>query len=194
VARSPWCIMSGRDAAHGVLLGIRVVVFNVNDARRLYSLGFYGKPLGVAKPRGVDFDAPLELGLVEAVYLAEKGYLLVEDLDGRLVPIGELRDYARRMVERFDSIYSVYRDLRERGLIVRSGLKFGADFAVYERGPGFEHAPYLVHVVEGGSVVEPLEIVRAGRLSHSVRKYFVLALVESPGAAIKYVAFEWTRL
>ncbi len=186
--------MTGQMPARGVLAGIRVIVFDVEDARRIYAMGYYGKPLGVPKPRGSDFDTPLELGLVEAVYLAEKGYLVVEDVDGKELSLEELLNYARNLVDRFDVVYAVYRDLRERGLVVRSGLKFGAEFAVYEKGPGLEHAPYLVHVIPGGSLVEPLEIVRAGRLSHSVRKYFVVALVESPSAAVRYIAFEWTRL
>jgi len=181
-------------SARGVLAGIRVIVFNPEEARRIYALGFYGKPLGIAKPRGADFDAPLELGLIEAIYLVEKGVLVVEDVEGATLSLNELKERARELMDRFDLLYAVYRDLRERGLVVRSGLKFGADFAVYEKGPGLEHAPYLVHVASGGERIEPLEIVRAGRLSHSVRKYFVLAVVEAPKAGAKYVAFEWTRL
>ncbi len=179
---------------HGTLIGIRVVVFDHEEARRLYALGFYGKPLGVPKPRGADFDAPLELGLVEAVYLAEKGLLEVEDMDGRKLGVDELKRYAASVLEDFDLVYTVYRDLRDRGYVVRSGLKFGAAFAVYEKGPGLEHAPYLVHVVPYSERIEPLEIVRAGRLSHSVRKYFVIALVEAPGSEVKYMAFEWSKL
>jgi len=181
------------NPAKGVVTGIRVVVFDRECARRLYARGFYGKPLGIPKPRGAEFDAPLELGLVEAVYLAEKGLLAVEDPEGRSLSPDELAEHARRIIADFDTVYTVYRDLRERGLVVRSGLKYGAAFAVYERGPGLEHAPYLVHVAKHDRMVEPLEIVRAGRLSHSVRKYFVVAVVESPGSPVKYLTFEWSK-
>ncbi|MEM3905374.1 MAG: tRNA-intron lyase, partial [Nitrososphaerota archaeon] len=27
-----------------------IVIFNKEDARRLYALGYYGKPLGISKP------------------------------------------------------------------------------------------------------------------------------------------------
>jgi len=186
--------ISAEQQFHGTLIGIRVIVFDHDEARRLYALGFYGKPLGVAKPRGSDFDAPLELGLVEAVYLAEKGLLVVEDIWGRKLGVDDIKRYAASVLEGFDLVYTVYRDLRDKGYVVRSGLKFGAAFAVYEKGPGLEHAPYLVHVVPYNERIEPLEIVRAGRLSHSVRKYFVIALVESPGSEVKYMAFEWSKL
>ena len=177
----------------GVLLGIRVIVFDHEQARRLYASGFYGKPLGIPKPRGATFNAPLELGLMEAVYLAEKGVLRVVDgASGRELGVDELRDYARRVIARFELLYRVYRDLRERGYVVRSGLKYGADFAVYERGPGLEHAPYLVHVEPSAESIDPLEVVRAGRLSHSVRKDFILAVVASGGDVV-YLLFSWSK-
>jgi len=178
--------------AHGVLLGLRVIVFNREEARRVYGLGFYGKPLGVAKPRGADFDAPLELGLMEAVYLAEQGLLCVEKPGGHRLHVEELREYARRSIERFDELYTVYRDLRDHGYVVRSGLKYGVDFAVYERGPGLEHAPFLVHVLRRSDSVDPLYIVRASRLSHSVRKEFIIAAVGA-GGSVSYLVFEWSK-
>ncbi|KSW11782.1 ribonuclease BN [Pyrodictium occultum] len=178
---------------HGVLLGLRVVVFDPREARELYRLGFYGKPLGIPKPGGAEFDAPLELGLVEAVYLAEKGVLEVRDEEGRPVGPGELAARARSAIPRFGLVYKVYRELRDKGYIARSGLKYGADFAVYEKGPGIDHAPYLVHVVEAGGEIDPLEIVRAGRLSHSVRKAFILAVAGPGETPVRYLMFKWSK-
>ena len=40
-------------------------------------MGYYGKPLGVPKPKGPDFEAPLVLDLIEARYLVENGLLEV---------------------------------------------------------------------------------------------------------------------
>ena len=167
-------------------------MFDTEQARQLYVRGFYGKPLGVPKPRGGKFDAPLELGLMEAVYLGERGILCVrEPWSGRILEADELVEYARSVIERFDLLYRVYSDLRSKGYVVRSGLKYGADFAVYEKGPGLEHAPYLVHVHRGGASIDPLDVVRAGRLSHSVRKDFILAVVR--GSDISYLLFGWSK-
>jgi tRNA-intron endonuclease len=49
----------------------RLVVWSIDDSRRLFNTDFYGKPLGNPKPKE-DFDEPLILDLVEGVYLAEK--------------------------------------------------------------------------------------------------------------------------
>lgn len=178
---------------HGVLLGLRVIVFDQEEARELYRLGFYGKPLGIPKPRDAEFTAPLELGLVEAVYLAEKGLLSVVDENGANIPLDELAARARELIPRFDLIYKVYKELRDRGYIARSGLKYGADFAVYEKGPGIDHAPYLIHVIEADEEIDPLEIVRAGRLSHSVRKAFILAITGPGNAPTRYLMFKWSK-
>ncbi|MHA1397284.1 MAG: tRNA-intron endonuclease family protein, partial [Candidatus Heimdallarchaeaceae archaeon] len=58
---------------------------------------------------------------------------------------------------------------------VRPGLKFGVDFAVYTKGPGLEHSPYMIQIIEKEGKINPIELVRAGRLATTVRKNFVLA-------------------
>ena len=57
----------------------RVVVWNPADGRRLYSEAFYGKPVGIRKPKSSDFDRPLELGLLEAYYLLSKNRIQIID-------------------------------------------------------------------------------------------------------------------
>jgi len=179
-------------SAEGRLVGGHVLVWRVDEARCLYASGFYGHPLGVEKPRGADFDAPLLLTLLEALYLARRGALRVLGEDGPVDP-GRLEEEARRIYgEYFDVLYSVYSDLRDRGLVVRSGLVYGAEFTVYRYGPGIDHAPYVVHVYPRDHVIEPTEIIRAGRLSHSVKKTFIMATQGKGGAPI-YLMLKWFR-
>ncbi len=177
---------------HGVLLGIRVVIFNVDEARSLFKNGFYGKPFGIKKPRDAEFDAPLELSLLEAVYLMENNALSVVGSNGASISLEDLRKIASENIPRFEMLYKVYRDLRSTGLVVRSGLKFGSDFAVYRYGPGIDHAPYLIHVYGENSALDPVEIVRAGRLSHSVRKTFTVAAVGG-NPKPRYIMFKWFK-
>ena len=181
--------MSG--PAKGVLLGDRVLVWDREDARRLFSEGFFGKPLGVPKPKGPDFDEPLVLDLLEARYLVERGRLELVDSRGRRVGPVELKRRCSASDERFEEKYRVYRDLRDSGYVVSAGIKFGSDFAVYERGPGIDHAPFLVHVLRPDSPVTANYIILAGRLATSVRKKFVLAVVGRK--RIRYLGFEWWR-
>ena len=173
----------------GEVLDDKVVVWDLEEARALYGMGFYGKPLGIPKPKPEEFSAPLVLDLMEAYYLVHKGLLRLK-LKGRRFGARRLKKLCEERYFRFGIKYRVYSDLRDRGLVVTPGIKFGCDFAVYERGPGLEHAPYLVTVVGPEDWVTATWIVLTGRLATTVRKRFILAVV---GDEINYISFEWWR-
>ncbi len=174
----------------GVLAGDSVIIVDVDSARRLYACGFYGQPVGVEKPRGAEFDAPLRLSPVEAAYLAEKGVLELVDSRGEPAGVEAVRSLLSSS-ERFEKLYIVYRFLRDQGLVVRSGLKFGADFTVYRRGPGLEHAPFIIHVYRDDDMLDPVELVRAGRLAHTVRKRFIFA--SAGKGEVSFLMLKWFK-
>ncbi len=169
-----------------------IIVWNIEDGRKLYREGFYGKPLGIPKPKTPDFNAPLILDIIEAVYLVEKGVLVVKK-DGEPLNLQELLEYAEANYERFRERYLVYKDLRERGFIVTPGIKFGSDFAVYKLGPGLEHAPFIVQVRSPEDRVSALDIIRSGRLATTVRKHFTIAIPDLRTSRVDYLMFEWWR-
>ncbi len=127
------------------------------------------------------------------MYLLEKNVIEIWS-KGRRISKDELHSIASRLIEKFDELYTVYRDLRERGFVVRRGLKFGCDYLVYRFGPGIDHAPYGVEVLDLGEKFDPIAIVRMGRLLHSVRKKLILALVDTSNHnKINYVLFTWWK-
>ena len=169
----------------------RLIVWNTSEARRLYNNGFYGKPLGIPKPRE-DFEAPLVLDPIEGLYLLEKGLIqVVSGPDKTEMTLDELRKTTLAILERLDMKYAVYRNLRERGYVVTPGIKYGCDFAIYEHGPGVDHAPFIVQVKSSGDGLTAPEIVEAGRLATTVRKTFLIALVD--GEDIRFLSFKWWK-
>jgi tRNA-intron endonuclease len=53
----------------------------------------------------------------------------------------------------------------------------------------------VVRVVEPSERLSPRDVVRGTRLAHSVRKEFLLAVVEDPSEPrIRYVRWRWRRL
>lgn len=128
--------------------------------------------------------------MLEALFLAEENVLEIYSGTRRL-GIDELMNYSSRVIPRFEQLYHVYKDLRKRGFVVRRGLKFGCDYLVYRFGPGIDHAPYGVHVHDSRESIDPIEIVRMGRLLHSVRKKLILAITDRDG--IKYLLFTWWK-
>ena len=171
------------------LVGDRVIVMKDEDARRLYWNGFFGNPFTTPKPKSEkDVKAPLVLSPIEAMYLVEKGLIKVIDIKNRKEVDAEGLKKLWGTKE-FLMKYRVYKELRDKGFVVKSGLKFGADFAVYEFGPGIDHAPFLVDVRSFDEKIDPSEMVRAGRLAHGVRKRFMIAALRD--FIVDHIVFKW---
>lgn len=170
-----------------------LVVWNPEEGSQLYKTGFYGKPLGISKPKIPEFKVPLILDLMEGLYLTETNEITVHDSEKRKVGLRKLRQKARALYDAFDEKYAVYRDLRGSGLIVTPGIKFGCDFAVYKYGPGLEHAPYMVSVKNSRSGISATEIVKAGRLATTVRKRFIIAVPDLEAENTQYLIFKWFK-
>ncbi|MEM3047490.1 MAG: tRNA-intron lyase, partial [Candidatus Bathyarchaeia archaeon] len=140
----------GREKHQAALLGDRLIVWDPAEGSELYKAGYFGKPVGIAKPKTAEFDVPLLLDPMEGYYLAETKRLnVVDQFTGKRITQAGLKRCARKAIDQFDAKYKVYSDLRRKGYVVTTGIKFGCDFAVYEHGPGIDHAPYMVQVKKG---------------------------------------------
>jgi len=182
----------GKPVAH--LKGTRAVVWGSEEASKIFGMGFYGKPIGIPKPKSPDFEKPLILDLIEAAYLARKGEIRLYDPDGeRFLTARELAEYASHTYNLFEEKLLAYTDLREAGYVVTSGMKFGSAFAVYKKGPGIDHAPFIVDVGRLKDRVDSTEIVRAGRLATTVRKRFIIAIPNLKTRRIDYLLFRWWK-
>lgn len=168
----------------------RLIVWDHRQGNRLYEDGFYGKPLGIAKPKEV-FTQPLVLDAVEGLYLLQKKKVSVSDIQGSKITYTDLSDRLSREIEGFEAKYRVYRELREKGYVVTPGIKYGCDFAVYEHGPGLDHAPYVMQVHGSEEPLDAADIVKSGRLAATVRKSFIKA-VEIEGE-IHFLEFNWWK-
>lgn len=67
-----------------------------------------------------------------------------------------------------------------------AGTKYGADFRVYDKGvkpksgqrEEWEHAKFIVWVVEGDKSLEASTLVGMNRVAHSVKKLLWLAVID----------------
>jgi tRNA-intron endonuclease len=171
-----------------------LIVWNPQEGSHLYKTAYYGKPIGIPKPKIPEFDVPLILDLMEGVYLAETKQIEVIE-NKKPVSLKVLKEKAMQLYEEFEDKYTIYRDLRTNNLIVMPGIKFGCDFAVYKYGPGVEHAPYMVSVKPQNSTISATEIVKAGRLATTVRKRFIIAVPDKKEEKEKpkYLIFKWFK-
>ncbi len=175
------------------LVSDRAIVWDSKHGMQLYGMGYFGQPVGIRKPKSAEFETPLELSLLEAAYLTKIGILRVNAANKkRPLTTDEIVEIGSTFANDFLDRFLVYTHLREQGYIIRPGLKFGTDFAIYRKGPGKDHAPFMVHVVSSSKGLIPLDIVRAGRLATSVKKKFIIATIKE-NSTIAYYSFVWHR-
>jgi tRNA-intron endonuclease len=158
-------------------------------------MGFYGKPVGIPKPKPEqEFKAPLMLDLMEGLYLLDRKIIRVVDVKtSKTVNRSKILKLANKTYKEFNLGYAAYQNLREKGLIVTPGIRFGSDFAIYEHGPGIDHAPFIVTVKREEETMGPFEVVLAGRLATTVRKQFTIAVPKPRGNGVDYLVFKWFK-
>ncbi len=136
----------------------------------------------------------LDLSLVEAVYLAEMEAIRLRSATSRRpVPLERLRSRAGRVDPAFGLRLPAYRALRELGLVVKTGFKYGAHFRAYVRDPEHAHARYLVQAVAADHRGPWPTLAGQVRLAQGVRKEFLLAAVDPAGGPVRYLSFERIR-
>ncbi len=160
----------------------RVLAFDMDAAGGLAPEGHMGRRLG-------DLH---QLSLIEAAHLLAKGQLTLRDAgSGRPLPGATFVERVRHRRPDFDLRFKVYTDLRERGLVVKTGFKYGTHFRAYDRDPGSEHARFLVHAVPRDLETSWPELSRAVRLAHGVRKEMVFGAADSQG--VEYLKLRRVR-
>lgn len=72
------CAMEGQKKAFvAELIENKLIVWDPKEGSELYGMGFYGKPVGIPKPKTTEFDTPLIIDLIEGLYLLERGVIKV---------------------------------------------------------------------------------------------------------------------
>lgn len=164
----------------GKLISDRIFVFDPEGGEAIRNEAFYGKNM-----QGV-----LQLSLIEGCYLIGTKELVVTDRKGKVVSEKELIEFGRKNQDEFDLRLKAYIDLRNRGLVVKTGFKYGTHFRVYEASPDECHARYLVHAVPASTVAMWPEISRTVRLSGGVKKQILFCRISKE---IEYLEFKWFK-
>src|SRR3989339_197191 len=90
--------------------------------------------------------------------------------------------------------YLVFKDLRDKGYTVKTALKFGAEFRIYEKGtkPGKEHAKWIVFTDHESNKLTWHEFSAKNRVAHSTKKNLLLAILDEEGS-ITYYEVKWVK-
>lgn len=160
-----------------------VITSNSTEAHSLYEKSCFGEPVG----------EKIQYSLSETLYLIDKEKIDLYSKNKKIQKKESLKAL-EKIDKRIQTKYLVFKDLREKGYIVKTALKFGADFRVYEKGikPGKDHAKWLVFVDNESKRLTWHEFSAKNRVAHSTKKKLLLAIVDEEGD-VSYYEVSWIR-
>jgi len=164
------------------LLG-EVISSNTPEAYTLNKKSNFGEPK----------QEKIQYTLSETLFLVEKNKMDVFSKDKKIEK-KELLKKLSRIDKKIQIKYPVFRDLRERGFVVKTALKFGAEFRVYEKGakPGKKHAKWIVFIDHESRKLTWHEFAAKNRVAHSTKKKLLLAIVDQE-SDITYYEVKWLK-
>ena len=159
----------------------------LGDFCKTHLLSLHDRGFGVKKGN------VLYLSLYEAIYLMETKDFKCFDGNKEL-SIEDLIKRGKSKEKDFFKKYLVFKDLRQRGYVVKSGLKFGSDFRVYDKGGfGKEHSKWVVMVVSERNQFTWNDFSAKNRVAHSTRKRLLIAIIDDE-MGISYYEVRWMRM
>ena len=131
--------------------------------------------------------------LSEGLYLVKKGKIDVFQR-GKILDFDDLFRKSKRFDSKIQLKYPVFSDLRDKGYVVKTALKFGADFRVYDRGtrPGKAHAKWVVFVEHESKALKWYEFSAKNRVAHSTKKKLLLAILDEESKP-SYYEVSWVK-
>ncbi len=154
-----------------------------SEAYSLYEKSHFGEPR----------EEKVQYSLAEALFLLERGKMEIFSKKKKISQ-KDFIEKCRKIDKKIQIKYPVFKDLRERGYIVKTALKFGADFRVYDKGakPGEKHAKWIVFAEHESKRLTWHEFSAKNRVAHSTKKNLLLAIVDEEGD-ISYYEVKWLK-
>ncbi len=136
----------------------------------------------------------LKISLLEAAYLHDIGKITITTERNIPLSLEQVERKAAKHDKRFSTRLAAFSDLRKRGYIVKTGLKYGAEFVVYDRGtkPGQDHSKWVVYPVNEREHFGWHDFSAKNRVAHTTQKRLLIAIVDDEGGVIYYEA-RWMR-
>lgn len=138
-------------------------------------------------------EGRIEYSPIEAIFLVQSGKIAV--YSGKK-PLSEesLVKKLKKSDKKIETKLLAYKNLRSKGYILKTALKYGADFRVYEKGikPGEDHARWVLFVVKENEPLNWHEFSAKNRIAHSTKKNLLIAIVDEE-SDVSYYEVSWRK-
>ena len=159
------------------------ITSNSPDAFMLYEKSSFGE-----KKQG-----KIEYSLVEALFLSMENKMKVFSNHKHLSEESFMKKI-KKIDKKIETKLTVFSDLRKKGYIVKTALKFGAEFRVYDQGvrPGKDHARWILFTSKETSAFSWHEFTAKNRIAHSTKKKLLLGIVDEE-SDVTYYEISWVK-
>lgn len=165
----------------------QVIFSNDSEAFTLLKKSYFGEPVEGQRDK-------IQYSFTEALFLVEKNKMEVLSSNGKALEKKELMKKIQGLDKKINIKYPVFRDLREKGYIVKTALKFGAEFRVYDKGqkPGKHHSKWIVFTDHESNKTTWHDFSAKNRVAHSTKKKLLLAIVDEE-SDVTYYEVDWLK-
>lgn len=131
--------------------------------------------------------------IFEALYLLEKTKMEIK-FGKKKLKVDQLIELWREKDSNIRTKYIVFRNMRNRGFIVKTALKFGAEFRVYDRGikPGEDHARWVLFPVSESTSLTWHDFSAKNRVAHSTKKNLLIGIVDAE-EDVTFYEIKWIK-
>lgn len=142
---------------------------------------------------GEQKEGKIYYSIFEALYLAEKAKLQLSE-GKKKISFENLMKEAKKLDSRILTKYIVFKDMRNRGYVVKTALKFGAEFRVYDKGtkPGEAHARWILYPVRESDNLTWHDFSAKNRVAHSTKKNLLIGIVDDEND-VTYYSVSWVK-
>jgi len=161
------------------------ITSNTAEAQSLFATSRFGEKTG----------EKIIYSLFEALFLVQQNKMDIFDFRDKKIELKNLLKKFQRIDKRFHTKYLAFKDLREKGYIVKTALKFGAEFRVYEKGKKInkDHSKWICFPVSENQTSTWQDFVAKNRVAHSTKKNLLIAIVDDE-SDVSYFEVKWTRV
>ena len=142
---------------------------------------------------GEKVEDKIQYSVSETLYLVEKQKM--DLLSGnKKIAKKEILNKLRKIDKKIQLKYPVYKDMRDKGYLLKTALKFGADFRVYDKcaKPGKKHAKWILFIEHESKRLALHEFAAKNRVAHSTKKNLLFAIIDEENK-ITYYEIKWIK-
>jgi len=158
------------------------VTSNTIEAQNLFETSRFGEKFG----------EKILYSLPEALFLIENKKMNILDYHGIKLLQKDILKKFEKIDKKFKTKYIVFKDLRKKGYIVKTALKFGAEFRVYDKGEKIKksHSKWILFPISENKQITWQDFAAKNRIAHSTKKNLLIAVADEEGD-VSYYEVKW---